>query len=48
VIEKIQHLNQADLQRKGVDYAATPEGQILKELIFKLTSCTPTLSWQTH
>jgi DNA polymerase-3 subunit delta len=44
VIENIQHLHQADLQLKGVDYPVTPEGQILKELIFKLTSGTPTLS----
>ena len=36
VIENIHHLHQADLQLKGVDYPATPEGQILKELIFKL------------
>ncbi len=36
VIENIHHLHQADLQLKGVDYPATPEGEILKELIFKL------------
>ena len=36
VIENIQHLHQADLQLKGVNYPATPEGQILKELVFKL------------
>lgn len=36
VIENIHHLHQADLQLKGVDYPATPEGQILKELVFKL------------
>ena len=36
VIENIQHLHQADLQLKGVDYPATPEGQILKELTVKL------------
>jgi DNA polymerase III subunit delta len=44
VIENIQHLHQADLQLKGVGYPATPEGQILKELIFKLIGGTPTLS----
>ena len=36
VIENIHHLHQADLQLKGVDYPATPAGQILKELVFKL------------
>ena len=36
VIENIQHLHQADLQLKGVDYPATPEEQILKELVFKI------------
>ena len=36
VIENMHHLHQADLQLKGIDYPATPEGQILKELIFKL------------
>ena len=38
VIANIHHLLQADLQLKGVDYPATPEGQILKELIFKLVN----------
>jgi DNA polymerase-3 subunit delta len=42
VIENIQHLHQADLQLKGVGYPATPEGQILKELICKLIGGTPT------
>ena len=36
VVGNIGHLHQADLQLKGVDYPATPEGQILKELICKL------------
>ncbi len=36
VIENIHHLHQADLQLKGVGYPATPEGQVLKELVFKL------------
>jgi DNA polymerase-3 subunit delta len=36
VIENIQHLHQADLQLKGVDYPAMPEGQILKELVLKM------------
>ena len=36
VIENIHYLHQADLQLKGVDYPATPEGQILKELVFRL------------
>ncbi len=36
VIENIQHLHQADLQLKGVGYPATPEGQILKELVLKM------------
>jgi DNA polymerase-3 subunit delta len=40
VIENIQHLHEADLQLKGVGYPAIPEGQILKELIFKLTGRT--------
>jgi DNA polymerase III subunit delta len=37
VIHNIQHLHQADLQLKGVDYPTMSEGTILKELIFKLT-----------
>jgi DNA polymerase III subunit delta len=40
VIENIQHLHQADLQLKGVDYPATTEGKILKELVCKLVGCT--------
>ena len=36
VIKNIHHLHQADLQLKGVDYPATPAGQLLKELVFKL------------
>lgn len=36
VIANIHYLHQADLQLKGVNYPATPEGQLLKELIFKL------------
>ena len=40
VIENIQHLHQADLQLKGVDYPATSEGKILKELVCKLVGCT--------
>lgn len=36
VIENIQHLHQADLQLKGVNYPATAEIQILKELMAKL------------
>ncbi|MHA7877891.1 MAG: DNA polymerase III subunit delta [Bacteroidota bacterium] len=36
VIRNIQYLHQADLQLKGVDYPAAPEGQVLKELIVKL------------
>lgn len=36
VIENIHHLHQADLRLKGVAYPTTPEGQILKELVFKL------------
>ena len=41
VIINIQHLHQADLQLKGVDYPAMPEGQILKELVFKLMHSVP-------
>jgi DNA polymerase-3 subunit delta len=36
VIDNIRYLHQADLQLKGVDYPATSEGHILKELIFKI------------
>ncbi len=36
VIQNIHHLHQADLQLKGVDYPAVPEGQVLKALIAKL------------
>ena len=36
VIANIHHLHQADLQLKGINYPTTPEGQILKELIYKL------------
>jgi DNA polymerase III subunit delta len=36
VIENIQHLYQADLQLKGVDYPVTPEEQVLQELVFKM------------
>jgi DNA polymerase-3 subunit delta len=36
VIANIEHLHQADLQLKGINYAAIPEGEILKELVFKL------------
>jgi DNA polymerase-3 subunit delta len=36
VIVNIEHLHQADLQLKGVNYPVIPEDQILKELVFKL------------
>ena len=36
VIENIHHLHQADLQLKGVGYPAMPEGEVLRELAFKL------------
>jgi DNA polymerase-3 subunit delta len=36
VIANIEHLYQADLQLKGVDYPAVTEEKILKELVFKL------------
>jgi DNA polymerase-3 subunit delta len=36
VIANIEHLHQADLELKGVNYPAIPEGEILKELVFKL------------
>jgi DNA polymerase III subunit delta len=36
VIANIEHLHQADLQLKGINYSAIPEGEILKELVFKL------------
>ncbi len=36
VIENIHYLHQADLQLKGIDYPSIAEGQILKELVFKL------------
>lgn len=36
VIENMHYLYQADLQLKGIDYPAIEEGQILKELVFKL------------
>ena len=37
VIANIHYLHEADLQLKGVDCPATPEGEILKALIFRLT-----------
>ncbi len=36
VMANIEHLHQADLQLKGINYPMIPEGEILKELIFKL------------
>lgn len=36
VIENIEYLHQADLQSKGIDYPFIVEGQILKEVVFKL------------
>lgn len=36
VLDNIQHLCQADLQLKGVDYPAISGGEILKELVGKL------------
>ncbi len=36
VLDNIHHLHVADLRLKGINYPATPEGQLLKELIFKL------------
>jgi DNA polymerase-3 subunit delta len=36
VIESISLLKQADLKLKGVDSGNTSEGQILKEVIFRL------------
>jgi len=36
VIENINHLQQADMQLKGVAYPFAGEGEILKELVFKL------------
>lgn len=36
VVENIHYLHQADLQLKGVDHPATPEAEILRELVFKL------------
>jgi DNA polymerase-3 subunit delta len=36
VIESISLLKQADLKLKGVDSGNTGEGQILKEVIFRL------------
>ena len=36
VIENIEYLHQADLQSKGIDYPFMAEGQVLKEVVFKL------------
>ena len=36
VVEIISHLRHADLQSKGVNAANLPDGQILRELIFKI------------
>ena len=36
VVANIQHLHHADLQLKGVGYPMIPEGQVLKELVFRL------------
>jgi DNA polymerase-3 subunit delta len=36
IIENIMHLKTADLQLKGVDSGSADEGQILRELIYKL------------
>lgn len=36
VIDNIHHIRQADLQSKGIDSGAMSEGEILKELTFKL------------
>jgi len=44
VIDNIHYLHQADLQLKGVGYPATPAGQILRELVFKLLDSTITAS----
>lgn len=41
VIKNIHHLHQADVQLKGVDYPAVPEGQVLKELVCKLLQDHP-------
>lgn len=37
VIENIHHLRKADLQSKGIDTAGIAEGQLLRELVFKLS-----------
>ena len=36
VIENIDYLHQADLQSKGIDCPSMVEGQLLKEIVFKL------------
>ncbi len=36
VINSIHHIKQADLRSKGIDNASMAEGQILKELVFRL------------
>lgn len=36
VIDNIHHIKNADLQSKGVDSASMAEGQILRELVYKL------------
>lgn len=36
VIDNIHHLRKADLQSKGIDTAGIAEGQLLRELVFKL------------
>lgn len=46
VIENIHCLHQADLQLKGIDYPTIEEGQILKELIFKLMHWCTTYNFE--
>jgi DNA polymerase-3 subunit delta len=36
VVQNIHFLREADLHSKGVDSGSSTEGQILKELVFKL------------
>ena len=36
VMENVNHLRQADLRAKGVGAGSTPEGQLLKELVYRL------------
>lgn len=36
VINNIRHIKEADLKSKGVNNPSTPDGQLLKELVFKL------------